>query len=44
MKVEIDLGCHVNRSMCYREKKIALKAKKETHEEFYAQIWDYGNE
>ncbi|WOG87128.1 hypothetical protein DCAR_0206351 [Daucus carota subsp. sativus] len=43
-KVVNDLGCHVNKSMCYRAKNIDLKAINETHEESYAQVWDYENE
>ena len=40
-KVVNDLGCHVNKSMCYRVKNIALKVINGTHEE---SLWDYGNE
>lgn len=43
-KVVNDLGCQENKSMCYRAKNIALKAINKTHEDSYAQIWDYGNE
>ena len=43
-KIVNDLGCHVNRSMCYRAKNKALKIINGTHEESFAQLWDYGNE
>ncbi|XP_074346299.1 uncharacterized protein LOC141685077 [Apium graveolens] len=43
-KVVNDLGCQVNKSMCYRAKVIALKAINGTHEESYAMLWDYSNE
>lgn len=43
-KVVNDLGCQVNKSMCYRAKTIALKAINGTHEESFAMLWDYGHE
>ena len=43
-KVVNDLGCNVNKSVWYRAKNIALKVINGTHEESFAQIWDYGNE